>query len=115
MRDVVHELGHALGLDDCYVEFSEAVLQGRQNAITSLQFQNGNIDWGIETGRGFYERNDTVETVIMSLLMYGNSGDYGFDIPAGKIKALPEGGKQATYVAVGANDVSDNESEVYSQ
>ena len=115
MRDVVHELGHALGLDDCYVEFSEAVLQGRQNAITSLQFQNGNIDWGRETGRGFYERNDTVETVIMSLLMYGNSGDYGFDIPAGKIKALPEGGKQATYVAVGANDVSDNESEVYSQ
>ena len=115
MRDVVHELGHALGLDDCYVEFSEAVLQGRQNAITSLQFQNGNIDWGRETERGFYERNDTVEATVMSLLMYGNSGDYGVDIPFGKVKALPEGGQQAIYIAVGANDVSTNESEVYSQ
>ena len=115
MRDVVHELGHALGLDDCYVEFSDAVLQGRQNAITSLQFQNGNIDWGRETERGFYERNDTVEATVMSLLMYGNSGDYGVDIPFGKVKALPEGGQQAIYIAVGANDVSTNESEVYSQ
>jgi len=115
MRDVVHELGHALGLDDCYIEFSEAVLQGRQDAITSLQFQNNNIDWGRETRRGFYERDDTVEVMVTSLLMYGNSGDYGFDIPFGKVKALPEGGQQATYVAVGANNVSTNESEVYSQ
>ena len=115
MRDVVHELGHALGLDDCYIEFSEAVLQGRQDAITSLQFQNNNIDWGRETGRGFYERDDTVEVMVTSLLMYGNSGDYGFDIPFGKVKALSEGGQQATYVAVGANNVSTNESEVYSQ
>ena len=115
MRDVVHELGHALGLDDCYIEFSEAVLQGRHDAITSLQFQNNNIDWGRETRRGFYERNDTVEVMVTSLLMYGDSGDYGFDIPFGKVKALPEGGQQATYVAVGANNVSTNESEVYSQ
>ena len=115
MRDVVHELGHALGLDDCYIEFSDAVLQGRQDAITSLQFQNNNIDWGRETRRGFYERDDTVEVMVTSLLMYGNSGDYGFDIPFGKVKALPEGGQQATYVAVGANNVSTNESEVYSQ
>jgi hypothetical protein len=115
MRDVVHELGHALGLNDCYVEFSEAVIQGRQDEITSHQFQNSSIDWGRETGRGFYERNDTVEAMVMSLLMYGNSGDYGFDIPFGKVKALPEGGQQATFVAVGANDVSDSESEVYSQ
>ncbi len=48
-------------------------------------------------------------------LMYGNSGDYGVDIPFGKVKALPEGGQQAIYIAVGANDVSTNESEVYSQ
>lgn len=53
--------------------------------------------------------------MVTSLLMYGNSGDYGFDIPFGKVKALPEGGQQATYVAVGANNVSTNESEVYSQ
>ena len=45
----------------------------------------------------------------------GNSGDYGVDIPFGKVKALPEGGQQAIYIAVGANDVSTNESEVYSQ
>lgn len=115
LRDVVHELGHALGLDDCYIEFSEAVLQRRQDAITSFQFQNSDIDWGRETRRGFYERNDTVEAIVMSLLMYGNSGDYGVDIPFGKVKALPEGGQQAIYIAVGANDVSTNESEVYSQ
>lgn len=44
-------------------------------------------DWGRETGRGFYEKDDTLEKIIRSYLMHGVTDAERIDIPYGAVHA----------------------------
>ena len=118
---VAHEMGHALGLSDCY-NYSEV------NANTTKDFSKIDIsvacfasrmrDWGSALGRGFYAKSDKYALVQQSFLMYGRDGKTSVDIPDGAVlsisnKAMSVG--SAYHIPVGASAIKQNNSEVYSQ
>ena len=87
-----HELGHALGLQDCY--YSKVVHRGDVDVELRLRIRNDPVngtlfksrcDWGQESGWGFYERSDSLKKIHEELLMYGKimkkSAGGHFDIP----------------------------------
>lgn len=92
---VAHEIGHRFELKDCYdvrVIMSNGVrttvkIKGYDDPVTRESFA-GNLDWGPETGRGFYDRSDTRSAIMRRLLMYGYDGQNGVDIPDGAVISL---------------------------
>ena len=115
-RDVAHEIGHAFGLVDCLVENGSAVVSDSGNEISAASFHNHTEDWGQESGRGFYEKRDTIGSTIKSLLMYGDNDSDGVDIPAGRVRGVNDDIVPSVgFLSVGVNDINYNESEVYSR
>jgi hypothetical protein len=123
---LAHELGHALGLKDCYVDKKNGqevaiVMSNADSPIGSDMFGNVAVDWCAGSGRGFAESSDTRRTSIMNLLMHGcarKQARNGFDIPAGTVKALHENSSEGTdvgHVNVGAEQIKPSNTGVYSQ
>ena len=118
---VAHEIGHALGLSDCY-NYSEV------NSNTTKDFSKIDIsgacfasmarDWGSALGRGFYAKSDKYALVQQSFLMYGMDGFASVDIPDGAVLSISNKAMSvisAFHVPVGASAIKQNNSEVYSQ
>ena len=85
-----HELGHVLGMKDCYYHkdgvhngvFGHYGLAIRNDPVCRDLFRPETGDWGKESGRGFYERTDTLAVTMERLLMYGVKTDHEMgDIP----------------------------------
>ena len=123
---LAHELGHAFGLQDCYVEKKDdqevaIVMANADSPIGSDMFGNVAVDWCAGSGRGFAESSDTRRTSIMNLLMHGcarKQARNGFDIPAKTVKALhvnSSDGTDVNYVDVGVEQMEHSNEEVYSQ
>ena len=121
---LAHELGHAMRLDDCFpkVQLSseqdyEMVYIQRYNNPVDIRTLIGDRDWGDETGRGFYEQEDTYGKILSMLLMFGYDDVVLFmDIPDNQAFSLKENAatpNETTIVDVGAEKVRTQE--VYSR
>jgi len=84
-----HELGHVLGLGDCYVmtAANELIVNGDE-PVKRGDFSTGGQDWGHESGRGFYLLEDTLESLAESMLMCGSDTEQGRDIPWQWVRSL---------------------------
>ena len=99
-ESLAHELGHVLGLKDIYYEVigehngrpARLRLGIGGNPVSLETFKPRTDDWGDETGRGFYERSDTIASIIKRLLMHGvveEDKAHGVgDIPDGPVYGL---------------------------
>ena len=89
---MAHEIGHALGLEDCYSENDDVappvlVASGNDSIGVSF-FSNAGRDWGPESGRGFYPADATIRSILSEFAMYGaDIGDL-LDIPSGAVYSL---------------------------
>ena len=109
---LAHELGHFLGLKDIYYvkvgvyngEPALIRLNIRNDPVSFETFRPGTGDWGDETGRGFYERDDTLASVIDRLLMHGikKLTDVG-DIPDNQVYGISKD-DQKGFQNVGASN-----------
>jgi hypothetical protein len=87
--------------------------------VTSEFFANRIRDWGVESGRGFYEMSDTMSAVMSRLLMFGEDViNESIDIPDGAVYSLK---RKATsplhtfFSSVGVDNMKTNITEVYSR
>ena len=124
---VAHEIGHALGLHDCYVHreidglLSKRTidLPGGTQPIAADKFADRQHDWLKETGRGFYAREDSWRDVVCHFLMHGmSSGILNTDIPYGKVKAFHRNSSSSNdveFVSVGVDGFKQKDSEVYTK
>ena len=123
---LAHELGHALGLGDCYaykpISHEDEIAMTNSGAPVAVDmFESVVNDWCAGSGRGFTELSDDRRRNIMDLLMHGCATKHarnGFDIPSGKIRALHANsstGEDVGYVSVGAEQIRPNNTEVYSE
>ena len=94
-RGFAHEILHAFGLSDCY-SYNYQESNGQpvwlyasfyHEQVTRLTL-TGQGDWGIETGRGFYEKSDTHGILFEKFLMFGYDVPDATDIPSGSILSL---------------------------
>jgi len=120
---LAHELGHVMRLDDCYW------YRKRDNRpIVYMSFANDTVDhaffffserdWGLESGRGVYEKTDTRKVIMSKMLMYGVGKGAKSDIPNGVVFSLRRNAttsQQAFYPHVGADHINQHNSEVYSK
>ncbi len=121
---LAHELGHALGLQDCYFDKPSddggpsIMLANAGSTVASDMFASVAVDWCAGSGRGFAESSDTRRYAIKTLLMHGCGARWsslGYDIPSGSIKGLHKGsvnGDDSDFVNVGAEQFN---TEVYSR
>ena len=114
-----HELGHALGLGDCYVwtAAGELIVDG-DKPVKRGDFSTSGQDWWRESGRGFYSIADGLETIAGQMLMYGEDTADGCDIPGQWFNSLRqdtvlEGDK--VHAPVGAEYIKRNPEEVYNR
>ena len=115
---VAHELGHALGLDDCYVKMNDGItsLPDVEAPVDRAFFINGSRDWGVEHGRGFYGTEDSRLAVAGSLLMHGVSSTDRADIADGMVLSLTRTMTPGTFNAkVGAGHFKKTNAEVFSR
>ena len=124
---LAHELGHALGLQDCYCDKPSddggpsIMLSNAGSTVALDMFANVAVDWCAGSGRGFAESTDTRRYAIKTLLMHGCSARWsslGYDIPCGAVKGLHNGsgnGDDSDFVNVGAEQVKPVNTEVYSR
>ena len=114
---LAHELGHYLGLRDIYYakvgkyngEPAYIRLRIRNDPVSFETFKPGTGDWGDETGRGFYECNDTLASVIDRLLMHGIKKQIdGGDIPDDQIYGISKD-DQKGFQNVGASNFDNRE------
>lgn len=86
-QTLAHELGHVLGLADCFEKSNGQLIDHGDEPITREMLEHFDRDWGRETGRGFYEKDDTLARIIKSYLMNGISRSERIDIPHGAVHA----------------------------
>ena len=81
----------------------------RDNPVSLETFRPRTGDWGEETGRGFYERDDTIASIIGQLLMHGikkqKQNDVG-DIPDSQVYGISKDDKKG-FQNVGASYFDD--------
>ena len=120
---LAHELGHVLGLWDCFAAANngKGVRMSNHDACLSRGCFASTKDWGAETGRGFYGKSDTVSSTIYRLLMTGfPNGAYGLgmDIPDGMVKAVRGDigtAGEGDFVPVGALQIKPDNGKVFSK
>ena len=122
---LAHELGHALGLNDCYARMKNGNIGGIVSVIYADDpvdgpfFDNGAGDWGRESGRGFYATEDSKLAVTGKLLMHGFSSDVRADIPTGRVLSLTRDSGTGTpdtfWSKVGESCIKKRIREVYSR
>ena len=124
---LAHELGHSLGLNDCYSwcrrnvvgELSyDASLPGSVLPVDINYFCSCDRDWGKESGRGFYARSDTRKAIMNYFLMNGYSTSTGMDIPDGRVLSLRgygEFGGEVKESKIGAGHFKRTNKEVYTR
>ena len=121
---LAHELGHALGLEDCISSISirtdigelDFRLDNYGATVDSTVFPDGRCDWMAETGRGFYEKTDKVGEVLNLLLMQRDYGTDKLDLPDGKVIGLTPTATDSSSVhapEVGARYFMKSDREVY--
>ena len=123
---VAHELGHALGLDDCFPLYQKKV--GERYVVTYMHCYNrlvdsgtflvGSKDWGCETGRGYYDNHDSHRVILEQLLMYGYGEKWHVDIPDSKVLSLRKettNSFDTVYSDVGASGIKKSNPEVFSR
>lgn len=127
---LAHELGHALGLKDCYVwsrlQSPDAsgqwycYLTNYMATVSSSLLTNRDRDWGSEEGRAFYEKTDLVRDVGRCFIMYGvgERGNVRADIPNGRINCLVKGATDSSQMQrarIGADDIEQSNERVFSK
>ena len=120
---IAHELGHVLGLDDCYWFYKSkgrpAVYMPYADAtVDHAFFMFSENDWGQESGRGFYEKSDTRRSVMSKMLMHGFNMGTRADVPNNLVFSLrgkATSPQQTTYPRVGADYIVQHNLEVYSR
>ncbi len=120
---LAHELGHAVGLDDCYWYSKHqdrplVFLSNLNDTVDHAFFLFTENDWGLESGRGFYEKSDTRRGVMSRMLMHGVRMGERADIPNGVVFSLRRNAyspQQTFYPRVGANHIAPNNLEVHSK
>ena len=131
---LAHELGHALGLMDCFYTRKGRTLDCADLYVTRSTFVEGasndeevqgenapnpvTLDWWHESWRGFYTMEDRVRTVIDGLLMHGMPEDGKFDIPGATVVGLDLSSVTNTcpvYIGVGYDLLNKENREVISK
>ena len=119
---IAHEIGHALGLEDCYTvnkrKQPPIFLAGVNDHISSSIFDDARCDWGLENGRGFYSADEIIGTTLQWMLMYGEDVGDSLDIPSGSIYSLKKKARSSNETfssKAGANFIKPNITEVYSR
>ncbi len=112
-----HELGHVLGLDDCYIMTAadELIVNG-DKPVKRGDFSTSGQDWWRESGRGFYSLADELEAIAEQMLMYGEDAANGCDIPGQWFKSLRRDTvfeDDTVEAPVGAEYINRNPEEVY--
>jgi hypothetical protein len=112
-----------VGLDDCYWYSKRqdrplVTLSDLNATVDQAFFFFTENDWGLESGRGFYEKSDTRRIVMSKLLMHGVGMGEKADIPNGVVFSLRRNAttpQRTFYPCVGAEHIAPNNSEVYSK
>ena len=119
---VAHEIGHALGMEDCYIankRFSPPInIAGMGDPVSSQMFDDKGHDWGLESGRGFYPAHETIATTLPQMVMYGVDAGDSHDIPSGSVYSLRRNANASNRTfssKVGANFIKVDITEVYSR
>ena len=122
---LAHELGHALGLKDCYdfaPKSKNEVFMTSVNTLICQRRFSSVADWGDESGVGFYGPLDTHSGVMRQLLMYGRTAFIpelsGYDIPDGEFEGLSSAAVDrgdVAHIAVGARNLEPDNGKVYSK
>ena len=119
---IAHEIGHALGLEDCYTvnkrKQPPIFLAGVNDHISSSIFDDARCDWGLENWRGFYSADEIIGTTLQWMLMYGEDVGDSLDIPSGSIYSLKKKARSSNETfssKAGANFIKPNITEVYSR
>ena len=119
---MAHEIGHALGLEDCYVLSTRKnppiMLVGVDDPVNAAVFSATGRDWGQETSRGFYPSGEHVRSILSEMLMYGVDVGESLDIPNGTVYSLRKNAttpRQTFSSKVGAEFIITDITEVYSR
>ncbi len=114
-QTLAHELGHTFGLKDIYLDTRYRIegeatnwntLSKAKTPVDGGCFGSHPRDWGEETGRGFYDKSDTLGIVIKRLLMYGMAefGEKSEDMPDDTVFGIASYGAEEL-VKVGAEKI----------
>lgn len=124
---LAHELGHALGLSDCYRFLEREIIgnfsyparvQGAFYPVNQEFFCSGFCDWGRESAHGFYSSSDTRWMTMENFLMFGVNSPFAKDIPDGQVLSVLGYGDSpgATgAVSIGAAYIKTTNEEVYTK